>query len=487
MASFSPSPNQKFCSKIPPPMAPRDSWGQTSTKSQQSSSIDGLLNADSSSKQAPVLKPVFPTKTTQSSSTSSKELPRLRRYIGKVKYANDNFAGPDLVRYIGNPLDIDNNYLKQLERIRLTGYGPNAVAGAAQTSLSPPKDMEIEDFKCVGAASFTNKNNDTIITIEVDLGDNLVNIDDDLSKKLERIRLTRYSPDDVAGVPQTSSSHPKVMQIEDLRCVGVASSTNENNETFGDNLRGTLTKKLEDKFADPDLMRYSNYGVAQAPQTSSSYPKDMKIKDFKCFGAASSTRENNYTIEDNLGDSLTNKLEDKFTDPNLMRYIGNNKVNIDDEFSKKLESIRLTRYSNNGVAEARQTSSLHPKDMKIEELKCVRAASCSYNYNNDTFEINLGYDLVRQLENIFADTAASSSYDNNDTFEVNLGNDLVKQLEDKFADPDLQYPKGFQPVVQMPVAFARKFYKICVKSMYEQQDIHQDEKLPETYKKGKMQ
>ncbi|XP_066263194.1 uncharacterized protein [Euwallacea similis] len=57
------------------------------------------------------------------------------------------------------------------------------------------------------------------------------------------------------------------------------------------------------------------------------------------------------------------------------------------------------------------------------------------------------------------------------TIEMNLGENFVKQLEDKFGDPNLTYPKGFLPVIQIPVALAQQIYTFYIESVYQQMDI----------------
>ncbi|XP_066156483.1 uncharacterized protein [Euwallacea fornicatus] len=57
------------------------------------------------------------------------------------------------------------------------------------------------------------------------------------------------------------------------------------------------------------------------------------------------------------------------------------------------------------------------------------------------------------------------------TIEMNLGENFVKQLEDKFGDPNLTYPKGFLPVIQIPVALAQQIYMFYIESVYQQMDV----------------
>lgn len=57
--------------------------------------------------------------------------------------------------------------------------------------------------------------------------------------------------------------------------------------------------------------------------------------------------------------------------------------------------------------------------------------------------------------------------------ELNLGESFVSQLEARFADPNIQYPKGLLPVVQMPVNLAKQLYTFYIESVYQQMENQQ--------------
>lgn len=56
-------------------------------------------------------------------------------------------------------------------------------------------------------------------------------------------------------------------------------------------------------------------------------------------------------------------------------------------------------------------------------------------------------------------------------FELNLGSNLIEQLESKFGDETFKYPKGFLPVVQIPVDLGRQLYAFYLESVYQQLDV----------------
>ncbi|KAJ8980736.1 hypothetical protein NQ317_011384 [Molorchus minor] len=60
-----------------------------------------------------------------------------------------------------------------------------------------------------------------------------------------------------------------------------------------------------------------------------------------------------------------------------------------------------------------------------------------------------------------------------ETVELNLGEYFVEQLENKFGDPNIAYPKGFQPLVQVPVTLARQLYTFYIESVYQQMEAQE--------------
>lgn len=54
--------------------------------------------------------------------------------------------------------------------------------------------------------------------------------------------------------------------------------------------------------------------------------------------------------------------------------------------------------------------------------------------------------------------------------ELNLGDNFVTQLEQQFGDANINYPKGFQPVVQVPETLARQLYTFYLESVFQQME-----------------
>lgn len=75
-----------------------------------------------------------------------------------------------------------------------------------------------------------------------------------------------------------------------------------------------------------------------------------------------------------------------------------------------------------------------------------------------------------------SDTRMSSSSDENEQemVELNLGETLIGELENKLQEPSFVYPKGFQPIVQIPVNLARQLYAFYIESVYQQMDAQNE-------------
>lgn len=73
-----------------------------------------------------------------------------------------------------------------------------------------------------------------------------------------------------------------------------------------------------------------------------------------------------------------------------------------------------------------------------------------------------------------ASESTTSASDTQDMIELNLGDAFVTELESKLQEPTLQYPKGFLPIVQVPVALARQLYALYIESVYQQMDAQNE-------------
>lgn len=67
-----------------------------------------------------------------------------------------------------------------------------------------------------------------------------------------------------------------------------------------------------------------------------------------------------------------------------------------------------------------------------------------------------------------SDDDLSLGEDPKNMIELNLGDTLVNQLETLFGGDDSAFPKGYQPVVQMPLPLARQIYTFYIESVCQQ-------------------
>lgn len=73
-----------------------------------------------------------------------------------------------------------------------------------------------------------------------------------------------------------------------------------------------------------------------------------------------------------------------------------------------------------------------------------------------------------------SDSDLSSDPNEEKFVQLNLGEDAIQQLEMKFGDPNLMYPKGFLPIVQVPIALARQLHAVYLESVYQQLDTRNE-------------
>lgn len=71
-------------------------------------------------------------------------------------------------------------------------------------------------------------------------------------------------------------------------------------------------------------------------------------------------------------------------------------------------------------------------------------------------------------------SGSNSGSDPQEMMELNLGEAFVAELENKLQEPNLEYPKGFLPIVQVPVALARQLYALYIESVYQQMDAQNE-------------
>lgn len=122
---------------------------------------------------------------------------------------------------------------------------------------------------------------------------------------------------------------------------------------------------------------------------------------------------------------------------------------------------------------------INRSDEEAEKLKrCIEEKVNIGNefYSNHLLKVKNRYNSVEPdvVETMDSDedfnNESEEDEEMDETIEVNLGNSFVTQLETTFGDNSLVYPRGLQPVVQMPMNLARQIYMLYMESVFQQLD-----------------
>ncbi|CAH1963045.1 unnamed protein product [Acanthoscelides obtectus] len=136
---------------------------------------------------------------------------------------------------------------------------------------------------------------------------------------------------------------------------------------------------------------------------------------------------------------------------NLIKLI-ESKIDINsDHYSEHLRRIKNRQKGNSDSA-----------------IPSTSSANCEDNVRQRTSSNESSTEVDSDIEVDEVDVLKSARME--ETIELNLGEHFVAQLEEKFGEPSLSYPKGFQPVVQMPASLARQLYTFYLESVYQQMD-----------------
>ncbi|XP_060525246.1 uncharacterized protein LOC132701391 [Cylas formicarius] len=125
------------------------------------------------------------------------------------------------------------------------------------------------------------------------------------------------------------------------------------------------------------------------------------------------------------------------------------KVTINENcYSDHLKKIRNRR---NGAPELSPTSETPAVDYEAQDA--VMEFIYSDNECGD-------WEIISQADDALEE----------ESMEINLGQQFVEQLERRFGEQSLVYPKGFQPVVQVPVSLAKQLYTFYIESVFQQME-----------------
>lgn len=82
------------------------------------------------------------------------------------------------------------------------------------------------------------------------------------------------------------------------------------------------------------------------------------------------------------------------------------------------------------------------------------------------------FDNYEQYQNLIEDNESESSSEE-ELVQMNVGVNFIEQLERTMGSSELDYPKGFQPVVQLPVNLLRQLHACWIDSVYQQMEAQQ--------------
>ncbi|XP_057652949.1 uncharacterized protein LOC130891893 [Diorhabda carinulata] len=134
-----------------------------------------------------------------------------------------------------------------------------------------------------------------------------------------------------------------------------------------------------------------------------------------------------------------------------------------EHYSQHLRRIKQYTLKNNKSNETRQ-----PSTSGVNNLENVSPES-------DICVIKVDDVITIDSDSEFDDIDTPSETSTpEETIELNLGETFVSQLESRFADPNIKYPKGLLPVVQMPVTLAKQLYTFYIESVYQQMENQQN-------------
>lgn len=158
--------------------------------------------------------------------------------------------------------------------------------------------------------------------------------------------------------------------------------------------------------------------------------------------------------------SLSNNDADAGNRENLKKLLEEKVVIRDDFYSEhtlKLKSLRSP------VNIPSTEEPVYPSTSKVETIST--AAGDVIAVNSDTEMDDFDFE---------ATSHSPTASDESEMIELNLGEGFVTELENKLKESTLKYPKGFLPVVQVPIGLARQLYALYIESVYQQMDAQKE-------------
>lgn len=158
--------------------------------------------------------------------------------------------------------------------------------------------------------------------------------------------------------------------------------------------------------------------------------------------------------------SKNKKFRKSIDQDSELKKLIESKVDIDDKYySKHVLKVKNFKF-NKGKVDSEQ----------ISQNSEPNSSNSSPSIENKHIEEEIVDDSDMEFDDTDNDDSAKSDLSSDETIELNLGDYFVSQLEKEFGDPNVEYPKGFQPVVQVPVSLARQLYAFYMESVYQQME-----------------
>lgn len=152
----------------------------------------------------------------------------------------------------------------------------------------------------------------------------------------------------------------------------------------------------------------------------------------------------------------------KSSSSNLGQILADGLLKLKKSFETKQEYYAL------GAEYARQGLNDHGS---LEQPSTSKVETCRTDAGN---VIAIDSDIEMDDSEFETNSNGSGSSNEQQMVEVNLGDALVSELESKLKEPGFECPKGFQPLVQIPVSLARQLYAFYVESVYQQLDAQKE-------------
>ncbi|XP_025834921.1 NEDD4-binding protein 2 isoform X2 [Agrilus planipennis] len=239
-----------------------------------------------------------------------------------------------------------------------------------------------------------------------------------------------------------------------------------------------------------DLLLEGNLEVLQIENKVDEQPSSSLIGETEINNTieeiSSSTKK--ITLEQNQPNPVESKNEDPSlsnkilsTGKDLVKFLEKQFIFGNQHYSDHILKVKSRM---NGSFEELNVSKepIITKESKEEAMETINLPSTSIPVSQNSkiqpstssaVEIchsNCGDIFALDTEKDFDDLENSQTYANSEEMmELNLGDVLVSQLESTFGNFEL-YPKGFQPVVQMPVSLARQLFAFYLESVYSQME-----------------